>query len=152
MAKWWAYKHKNGEIHVKHYRSEADMDEALESDFVDDITGPFEADTVEQANEEAKKNLAASIETKTIVFRRIRAMMRKGKTDKEIADMLKAQKIEAGLTQEQENILADILDEVKHSISERVKSFIEEVSVADATSMNEEKATQMMKSWLKKNL
>jgi hypothetical protein len=45
QIEWWAYMHTNGTIQVKRYISELDMEEAMESPFVADVFGPFEAET-----------------------------------------------------------------------------------------------------------
>jgi uncharacterized protein (DUF2249 family) len=140
MAQWWAYKHKNGEIKVKHYRSEDDMDEALDSDFVDDVTGPFDAETVEEANEIAKKNLAAS---KTKVFRQIRAMIRKGKTDKEIADKLKAEDFRILTPEERKKLVNEITDAATAAMSAVVDKFEEE----NKKQFNWEEATEISEVW-----
>jgi len=41
--KWWAYLHTNGSVQVKRYFDERDLSEARESDFVQEVTQPFEA-------------------------------------------------------------------------------------------------------------
>jgi hypothetical protein len=45
QIQWWAYLHTNESVHVKRYYNKADLEEALESDFVKDVFGPFEAET-----------------------------------------------------------------------------------------------------------
>lgn len=39
---WYAYKHINGTIHAKRFFAVEDIDEAEESDFVDEVRGPIE--------------------------------------------------------------------------------------------------------------
>lgn len=46
---WYGYRHENGSIHVKRYFDQRDTDEALESDFVEAVVGPFYADNREEA-------------------------------------------------------------------------------------------------------
>jgi hypothetical protein len=45
MNKWWGYIHTDDSIHAKRYFDEGDLREARESDFVDRICPPFEAET-----------------------------------------------------------------------------------------------------------
>lgn len=52
--KFWGYKHVNGSIHTKRYLSEADVDEAFESSFVEDVMEPFEAKTAAEAQAKVK--------------------------------------------------------------------------------------------------
>lgn len=40
---WWGYLHTSGSLHVKRYFDRRDIDEALESPFVDTVIGPFDA-------------------------------------------------------------------------------------------------------------
>lgn len=59
---FWAYRHTNGSIHVKTYRADAThtkaaIDDAFESDFVDDVLDPFEAENRTQAEQIAKQRL-----------------------------------------------------------------------------------------------
>ena len=50
MLKWYAYKHVNGELHLKRYWNDyGDIIEARESPFVAEVTEPFDADTRELA-------------------------------------------------------------------------------------------------------
>ena len=45
MPEWYAYRHINNSIHVKRYFGDTgDIDEAIESDFVINVVGPFEAE------------------------------------------------------------------------------------------------------------
>lgn len=47
MREYYAYRHVNNSIHVKRYRPElqrGDIDEAVESDFVVRVAGPYEAE------------------------------------------------------------------------------------------------------------
>lgn len=60
--KYWAYRHINGSIHVKSYRNDlpnarASIDDAFESDFVDDVIDPFEAGSRLEAEQVAKARL-----------------------------------------------------------------------------------------------
>jgi len=59
---FWAYRHVDGGIHVKTYRADAPnakaaIDDAFESDFVDDVLDPFEANDRAQAEQIAKQKL-----------------------------------------------------------------------------------------------
>ena len=45
QIEWWAYLHTNGTVQVKRYMNELDLEEAMESPFVADVFGPFEAET-----------------------------------------------------------------------------------------------------------
>ena len=47
--KWFGYRHTNGSLHTKRYFSQEDFDEANESPFVAQTTGPFEADSGDEA-------------------------------------------------------------------------------------------------------
>jgi hypothetical protein len=58
IISWWAYRHINGAILVKRYFDERDIEEALESPFVDEVIGPFHADNAEQARAWAKLKLS----------------------------------------------------------------------------------------------
>lgn len=68
--KFWAYRHINKTIHVKSYRADmpnarASIDDAYESDFVEDIIEPFEASGRAEAEVIAKQRfdrLATAIE------------------------------------------------------------------------------------------
>lgn len=40
---WWGYKHVHGTYQAKRYFDKRDLQEAYESDFVDQVVGPFEA-------------------------------------------------------------------------------------------------------------
>lgn len=55
--KYWAYKHTNGEIKVKVVRemTDADIDEAYESPFVEDVMEPVEAKTPRDALKVARR-------------------------------------------------------------------------------------------------
>jgi len=55
MNKWYAYDHVNGELHVKRYFDQGDIDEARKSDFVARVDGPFEARDRDHAIEIAMK-------------------------------------------------------------------------------------------------
>jgi len=52
---WYAYKHIDKSIHVKRFFDFKDLDEAWESTFVDVVTGPFTASSVEEAKGIATK-------------------------------------------------------------------------------------------------
>lgn len=64
--KYWAYRHINGSVHVKSYReglpnAKASIDDAFESDFVEDILDPFEAANRTEAEQIAKQQLDALV-------------------------------------------------------------------------------------------
>jgi hypothetical protein len=42
---WWAYLHTNGTVQVKRFYNQLDIEEAMESSFVADTFGPFEAES-----------------------------------------------------------------------------------------------------------
>jgi len=42
VQKWWGYRHTNGSVQAKAYFSEADLDDARESDFVAEVVEPFD--------------------------------------------------------------------------------------------------------------
>lgn len=57
--KFWAYRHIDGGIHVKAYRGDlpnarAAVDDAYDSDFVEDVLEPFPADSRGEAEQIAK--------------------------------------------------------------------------------------------------
>lgn len=59
---FWAYRHVDGGIHVRAYRADGSktqdaINDAFESDFVDDVLDPFEAENREQAEQIAKQKL-----------------------------------------------------------------------------------------------
>jgi len=57
---WYAYRHATGTLHLKRYFSElqqGDIDEAIESDFVVKVVGPFSADNRDEAIQEARRLL-----------------------------------------------------------------------------------------------
>lgn len=54
---WWGYKHINGNYQAKRYFEPLDIQEARESDFVDDVCGPFEADGREDALKQVEGQL-----------------------------------------------------------------------------------------------
>jgi hypothetical protein len=59
---WYAYLHVDGGIHVKRYRAElqrGDINEAIESDFVIRVVGPYEAKDRNDAIKIAKEKLNA---------------------------------------------------------------------------------------------
>lgn len=47
--KWWGYRHTSGSIQAKRYFDIRDINEAVESDFVQQIVYPFYADNREEA-------------------------------------------------------------------------------------------------------
>jgi hypothetical protein len=47
---WWGYRHINGTLHLKRFHSQASVDEAYESDFVEDVLDPFPAENREEAS------------------------------------------------------------------------------------------------------
>jgi hypothetical protein len=60
--KFWAYRHTNGSIHVKGYRADlpnarTSIDDAFESDFVDDVLDPFDAASRQEAEQITKTRL-----------------------------------------------------------------------------------------------
>lgn len=59
--KYWAYLHQSGHIHVKRYwnsdLAEAVMDDAFDSPFVDEVTGPYDAESREDAERIAIERL-----------------------------------------------------------------------------------------------
>ena len=46
---WWGYKHVNGTVQAKRFFSYMIMTDAYDSDFVDTVVPPFEADSREEA-------------------------------------------------------------------------------------------------------
>jgi hypothetical protein len=57
--KFWAYRHINGSIRVKAYRDDmpnarASVDDAFESDFVEDVLDPFPANNRAEAEQIAR--------------------------------------------------------------------------------------------------
>lgn len=54
---WWGYLHDNGSVHVKRFFDQRDLAEARESDFVEAVTGPFKANSREDAMVIASNNL-----------------------------------------------------------------------------------------------
>lgn len=57
MNLWWGYLHVNGSIQAKRFFSAEDIDEAVQSDFVRYVHGPFEAADREDALNELKRVL-----------------------------------------------------------------------------------------------
>jgi len=55
--KWWGYLHINGNIQVKRFFSDLDLEEAYESPFVKEVFIPFEADNREEAIKYIKKGM-----------------------------------------------------------------------------------------------
>jgi len=51
---WWGYKHTSGSYQAKRYFDKRDTDEAHESPFCENVVGPFNAETREQALEIVK--------------------------------------------------------------------------------------------------
>jgi len=62
--KYWAYRHISGHIKVKRYLEDGmgreAVDDALDSDFVDEVFGPYEAINRVQAEQIAKERLSIS--------------------------------------------------------------------------------------------
>jgi len=59
--RFWAYKHTDGQIHLKHFHDdfgEDAMEEAEGSEFVDILYGPFDAKDRKEASEKAKQMLS----------------------------------------------------------------------------------------------
>lgn len=54
---WWGYRHITGTISLKRYWDKRDIQDALESDFVVNVYGPFEADTRDEASDILQQNL-----------------------------------------------------------------------------------------------
>ena len=46
---WWGYRHIDGNLQVKRYFGPKDLEEARESDFVDQYHGPFMASDRQEA-------------------------------------------------------------------------------------------------------
>ncbi len=42
VIKWWGYKHVNGSFHAKRFFDDKDLQEARESDFVEQVFEPIE--------------------------------------------------------------------------------------------------------------
>ena len=61
--KWFACRHINGSKHLKRYHSQESHEEASGSDFVDEITEPFEATNRTEANERASELLQTEDES-----------------------------------------------------------------------------------------
>jgi hypothetical protein len=55
---WWGYLHTNGSIQVKRFFDQRDLSEAMESDFVDQTFGPFQATDRTQALSIIEEKLA----------------------------------------------------------------------------------------------
>ena len=63
---WWGYRHTNGTFHVKRYLDDpGDLQEARESPFVDELTGPFLAANRESAMTHARERLGGGHGTNT---------------------------------------------------------------------------------------
>ena len=43
LKRFWAYRHIDGHIHVRRFFDLADVEDAYDSDFVDDVLEPFQA-------------------------------------------------------------------------------------------------------------
>lgn len=56
---WWGYIHTNKELQVKRFFGYEDIEEAKESSFVEELYGPFEADSKEDAREELKRHFGS---------------------------------------------------------------------------------------------
>ena len=46
---WWGYKHTSGTYHAKRYFSRIDLEEAKDSPFVANYSGPFKAESNKDA-------------------------------------------------------------------------------------------------------
>jgi hypothetical protein len=46
---WWGYKHTSGTLQAKRYWDERDIEEALESPFVEQVVRPFGANDRDEA-------------------------------------------------------------------------------------------------------
>ncbi|KKN19287.1 hypothetical protein LCGC14_0947160 [marine sediment metagenome] len=58
MLEWYAYKHVNGTLHLKRYLGDyGDVEEAINSSFVDRVYGPFEAKNQHKARRIMKERL-----------------------------------------------------------------------------------------------
>lgn len=62
IRQFWAYRHINGSIHVRQYRADLpnareSIDDAFESDFIDDVLDPFPAHDRAEAERIAKMKL-----------------------------------------------------------------------------------------------
>ena len=49
MNKWWGYRHANGNLQVKRYFDERDIEDAVDSDFCVSIIYPFDATDRDEA-------------------------------------------------------------------------------------------------------
>ena len=58
MNKWWGYRHVNGDIQVKRFFGDRDIEEARESGFVAATCGPFMAKDRQGALGVAEERLA----------------------------------------------------------------------------------------------
>lgn len=54
MNQWWGYVHVNGNIQVKRYFDQQDIEEAQESPFTSHVYGPFEAKDRDDAIEKIR--------------------------------------------------------------------------------------------------
>jgi len=55
---YWAYRHVDGHIHVKRFSDRSAVEDAYESDFVDDVTEPFLAKNRAAAEGIAKRRMS----------------------------------------------------------------------------------------------
>ena len=55
QLKWWGYLHTNGSIQAKRYFEPLDINEAMESDFVSGVHGPFSANDRDDALRQLNK-------------------------------------------------------------------------------------------------
>ena len=58
MLEWYAYKHANGQLFLRRFFDQGDIDEASSSPFVAKCTGKFEADSNAVAEAKMKELLA----------------------------------------------------------------------------------------------
>lgn len=53
---WWGYVHVTGSLHLKRFFDNQDLDDAYDSEFVDRVVSPFEANNRDDAWEILKKS------------------------------------------------------------------------------------------------
>ena len=54
---WWGYRHTDGSLHVKRYFDRRDIQEAVDSPFVDSVFGPWECESREEAIEKIRQEV-----------------------------------------------------------------------------------------------
>ena len=57
---FWAYRHINGHIQVRKYYDRLGIEDALDSDFVEDVAGPYPAHNRKEAEQIAISRLGKS--------------------------------------------------------------------------------------------